>query len=217
MVQSSSGVSPVVVADPHEDLVAGRPLVVFEHPVRRLEGLRAQEARGVRDPAGGCRRTPGPASAPRARPASDRTTRTRARRQNRVMAPASRTSPSARVSAPACALKYGFSLKRLPKNPAMTTVGKLMRFVLKACAVSLKRRRSCVIRFSVPSSWTWRSRKFWVAFRSGYFSTTTIRRDRRRRQAVLRLLELRERLGVVRRMSPGVDLARPSRAPRSRP
>ena len=49
----------------------------------------------------------------------------------------------------------------------MRTVGKLIRLVLNAWADSLKRWRSTVIRFSVPSSWIWRSRKFWVALRSG--------------------------------------------------
>jgi hypothetical protein len=40
----------------------------------------------------------------------------------------------------------------------------------------LNRPRSTEIRFSVPSSWACRSRKFWVAFSSGYFSTLTRRR-----------------------------------------
>jgi hypothetical protein len=37
--------------------------------------------------------------------------------------------------------------------------------------------RATAIRFSVPSSCAWRSRKFWFAFRSGYFSTVTSRRE----------------------------------------
>src|ERR1700687_637730 len=38
--------------------------------------------------------------------------------------------------------------------------------------------RSTAMRFSVPSSCACRSRKFCVALSSGYFSTTTSRRDR---------------------------------------
>ena len=60
----------------------------------------------------------------------------------------------------------------------MRTAGNLFRRVLKAWAASLKRIRSTVILFSVPSSWAWSSLKFSVALSSGYFSTTTSRRDR---------------------------------------
>ncbi len=60
----------------------------------------------------------------------------------------------------------------------MMTVGNLFRRVLKAWAASLKRIRSTVILFSVPSSWAWSSLKFSVALRSGYFSTTTRSRDK---------------------------------------
>ena len=42
----------------------------------------------------------------------------------------------------------------------------------------LKSRRSTLMRFSVPSSCACKSRKFSVAFKSGYRSTTTSKRDK---------------------------------------
>ena len=49
----------------------------------------------------------------------------------------------------------------------MTTVGKLVRLVLKAWAASLKRLRSTAMRFSLPSSWLCSSWKLEFALRSG--------------------------------------------------
>src|ERR1039457_6674748 len=54
------------------------------------------------------------------------------------------------TSAPAVAVKYGFSLN--PKEPAYTNVGKLLVAVLYRCTTSLYRPRSTEIRFSVPSN-----------------------------------------------------------------
>ena len=86
----------------------------------------------------------------------------------------------------------------------MSTVGKLIRLVLKAWAASLKRLRSTVIRFSVPSSCDCRSRKFWVALSSGYFSTVDQQARQGAAELVLGLLELGEGRRVVELA--GVDL-----------
>lgn len=72
--------------------------------------------------------------------------------------------------------KIGFLIEA---EHAGDQVGRKRRIVTLYCRVaSLKRVRATAIRFSVPSSWACSSRKFWLAFRSGYCSATAIRRPR---------------------------------------
>ena len=89
----------------------------------------------------------------------------------------------------------------------MITVGKLILLVLKAWAASLKRMRSTLMRFSVPSSWTCRSRKFCVALRSGYFSTTTIKRDRAEDSPSWACWNLAKASGLLAGLLPRLHLA----------
>lgn len=79
--------------------------------------------------------------------------------------------------------------------PAIRLAGKRRIVTLYCRVASLKRVRATAIRFSVPSSWACSSRKFWLAFRSGYCSATAIRRPRADPNLLLRLLELGQLLG----------------------
>ena len=90
------------------------------------------------------------------------------------------------------------SVKCQPRIRAKRLVGNLASRVLYSRATSLKRMRSTVIRFSVPSSCVIRSLKAAVDFNSGYRLHHHQQPRQRRGEAVLRLLELGELLGVVR-------------------
>src|SRR6185312_5442972 len=70
-------------------------------------------------------------------------------------------------------VKFGFTWKS--NIFAVRLVGKLRTLMLYWRTASMYRLRATVMRFSVPSSCTCRSRKFSFDFRSGYASATAIR------------------------------------------